>query len=103
MFDQLRKQLLDLGAVKLSWVIEHEINQGHSRWTYTFQAANDMGAPIELPLELSEALQQAVHNGQLGPPQADIHIMDIETGRIEDPQPRPGDGAGAPGIAERLP
>ena len=99
MLDQLRKQLLDRGATKLSWSIEHTTVEGHGGWICSFQAANEMGAPVELPPQLEEALKMAIREGQLGALEEDVRIMDLETGRISDPEPRPGDGAGAPPTA----
>ena len=101
--DQLREQLQSLEATKLSWALERQTAEGHVRWICTLQAANEMGAPIELPPDVAEMFEQAVHAGQLGPMEAGVWIMDLQTGRISRPQPRPGEGAGAPGIAERMP
>ena len=101
--DRLRDQLQRVGATKLSWALEQEAVEGHLRWICTVQAANEMGAPVELSPEVADTLQQAIHAGRLGALEAGVWIMDLETGRISRPQPRPGEGAGAPGIAERLP
>jgi hypothetical protein len=100
---QVREQLQRVSATKLSWALERQAAEGHGRWVCTVQAANEMGAPVELPPEVVAALRQAIHDGQLGAPEAGVWTMDLQTGRISRPQPRPGDGAGAPGIAERLP
>jgi hypothetical protein len=101
--DQLREQLQSLEATKLSWALEPQAAEGHMRWVCTLQAANEMGAPIELPPDTAEMFERAVHAGQLGPLEAGVWVMDLQTGRISPPQPRPGEGAGAPGIAERMP
>ena len=101
--DRLRDQLGGVGATKLSWALVQEAVEGHVRWICTVQAANEMGAPVELSPEVADALQQAIHAGRLGALEAGVWIMDLATGRISRPQPRPGEGAGAPGIAERLP
>ena len=101
--DYLREQLQRVGATKLSWALEQEEVEGHVRMVCTMQAANEMGAPVELAPEVAEALQQAVHAGRLGAREPGVWLMDVQTGRISPPQPRPGDGAGAPGIAERMP
>ncbi len=101
--DQLRSQLQGLGATKLAWALEHEAEAGHGRWVCTLQAANEMGAPVGIPTEVADVLRQAIHAGRLGPLEAGVWLMDLQTGHISGPQPRPGDGAGAPGIAERLP
>jgi hypothetical protein len=101
--DQLRDQLQREGATKLSWALERQAAVGHGRWVCTVQVANEMGAPVALPPDVVAALQQAIHDGQLGALEAGVWTMDLQTGRVSRPQPRPGDGAGAPGIAERLP
>ena len=101
--DHLREELQNLEATKLSWALEPQAAEGHVRWVCTLQAANEMGAPIELPPDVAETFEQAVHDGQLGPLEAGVWVMDLQTGRISRPQPRPGEGAGAPGIAERMP
>lgn len=101
--DRLRVQLLQLGATKLSWALEHQVVEGHGRWVWSVQAANEMGAPIELPPTIATAVEQAVQSGDLATSEEGVWIMDVQTGRISRPQPRPGDGAGAPGIAERMP
>ena len=103
MLDRLRSQLQTVGATKLAWALEQQTVEGHVRWVCSLQAANEMGAPVDLPLEVVEALQQAVHAGGLGALEPGVWIMDLQTGRISPPQPRPGEGAGAPGIAERIP
>ncbi len=102
MLDRLRSQLQSAGATKLSWALDRQAAEGHSRWTCTVQAANEMGAPVELPASVAEALQQAVHAGELGVLEPGVWVMDLQTGHISRPQPRPGEGAGAPGIAERM-
>jgi len=101
--DRLRVQLLQLSATKLSWALEHQVVEGHGRWVWSVQAANEMGAPIELPPAIATTLEQAVQSGELATSEEGVWIMDVQTGRISRPQPRPGDGAGAPGIAERMP
>ena len=101
--DHLREELQNLEATKLSWALECQAAEGHVRWVCTLQAANEMGAPIELPPDVAETFEQAVHDGQLGPLEAGVWVMDLQTGRVSRPQPRPGEGAGAPGIAERMP
>ena len=101
--DRLRAQLQQLGATKLSWALEHQEVEGHGRWVWTVQAANEMGAPVELPPEIATGLELAVQSGELVMHEEGVWIMDVQSGRISRPQPRPGDGAGAPGIAERMP
>ena len=101
--EQVRGQLQRAGATKLSWALERLSADGHARWVCTMQAANEMGAPVELAAEVVQALEEAVHGGWLGEPEEGVWSMDLHTGRISHPQPRPGDGAGAPGIAERMP
>jgi hypothetical protein len=97
--DQARSTLLRLGAIKLSWVLERDDAQA---WHLELQAANEMGAPIELPSAVMAVLQRAVPAGELGPLEPGVWIMDLQTGHVARPEPRPGEGAGAPGIAERL-
>ena len=101
--DDLRGQLQDLGAIKLAWALERQTEEGHRRWICTVQAANEMGAPVELPPEVGDALQQAIHDGKLGALEEGVWLMDVQTGHISPPEPRTGDGASAPGLAERLP
>ena len=101
--ERLRSQLQSVGATKLAWALEQQTVEGHVRWVCSLQAANEMGAPVQLPPEVVEALQQAVYGGGLGALEPGVWIMDLQTGRISRPQPRPGEGAGAPGIAERIP
>ena len=101
--DDLRGQLQGLGAIKLAWSLERQTEEGHERWICTVQAANEMGAPVELPPEVGDALQQVIHDGKLGTLEAGVWLMDVQTGSISSPQPRTGEGASAPGIAERLP
>ncbi len=101
--EQLRVHLQQLGATKLSWAVEHQTAEGHGHWVWTVQAANEMGAPVELPPAIESSLEQAVRVGELATREEGVWTMDVHTGRISRPQPRPGDGAGAPGIAERMP
>ena len=101
--DQLRRELLLLGATKLAWSLEQRPEDGDERWSCSMQAANEMGAPVELPPGLIVTFGQAVSSGALGAAEPGVWIMDLETGRVSRAQPRPGDGAGAPGIAERMP
>ena len=101
--DDVRSQLQVLGAIKLSWALERQFEAGHVRWICSVQAANEMGAPVTLPPEVGEALEQIVHKGQLGTLEPGVWLMDLQAGHISGPEPRPGDGASAPGIAERMP
>ncbi len=101
--ERLRAQLQQVGATKLSWALEHQVAEGHGRWVWTVQAANEMGAPVELPAAIATQLEQAVQSGDLATTEEGVWIMDVQSGRISRPQPRSGEGAGAPGIAERMP
>lgn len=103
LLSHLLEQLQDIGATKVSWAVELEDANGHRRWVCTIQAANEMGAPVELPAELVAELEQTIHAKWVSVHAAGVWSMDVLTGRITPLQPRPGDGAGAPGIAERMP
>lgn len=101
--DGLRSRLQDLGVTKLSWALERADVDGHTRWTCEVQAANEMGGPIAIPADLTDVIEQVIHDEQIGRLDPGVWVMDVETGCTTHPQPRPGEGAGAPGIAERLP
>ncbi len=101
--DRLRGRLLELGAIKLSWSLDRRPSDDHCVWECTAQAANEMGAPVELPSDVAGLLEAAIHGEALGEPREGVWLMDLQTGHITGPQPRPGDGASAPGVAERLP
>jgi hypothetical protein len=91
----IRRQLQDLGATKLSWALERHEEGGHRRWEATLQAANEMGAPVEFPVEMDTLLREALHDGDLGPLQEGVWVMDLLSGHVNAPQPRLGDGTGA--------
>jgi hypothetical protein len=100
--DQLRSRLLQVGATKLSWSLERSA-EDHTRWICSVQAANEMGAPVELSPDVADELRQIFQSRLLGPLRAGVWLMDVQTGDISGPEPRPGEGASAPGIAERTP
>ena len=93
--------LRSAGAAKLAWTLEHAETDAGAAWTCDLQAANEMGAPVALTSAVEELLQDAIQSGQLGAHEPGLWVMDTVTGEISPPQPRAGDGAGAPGIAER--
>jgi hypothetical protein len=96
--EHIRRQLQDLGAYKLSWVLErHEVGE-HIQWEATLQAGNEMGAPVAFPEEMDALLREALHDGDMGPLQAGVWVMDILSGRVSPPQPRLGEGPGLHGI-----
>lgn len=97
---QIRRQLQDLGATKLSWVLERYEEHGHRRWEATLQAANEMGAPIEIPVTMDTLLREALHDGHLGPLQEGVWVMDILSGHVRPPLPRLGEGTGAHSIED---
>jgi hypothetical protein len=99
--DKLLAGLRAAGANKLAWTLEHSTNDGETHWAATLQAANEMGAPVPLPPDVEHALHEALRSGRLGTREPGSWVMDCVTGAIGHPQPRPGDGAGAPGITER--
>jgi hypothetical protein len=100
--DDLLQALREAGATKLAWTVEHSEDQGsHDQWTFTMQAANEMGAPVPLSTEIEQLLREAVRSGALGTRQTGSWVMDVHTGSISRPQPRSGEGAGAPGIIGR--
>lgn len=96
----IRRQLQDLGATKLSWVLERHQSGGHTQWEATLQASNEMGAPVPIPEEMDVLLREALHDGQLGPLREGVWVMDILTGDVNIPQPRLGDGVGAHSVEE---
>lgn len=90
------------GANKLAWTLEeHTDTAGTHHWAGILQAANEMGAPVHLAPDVEELLREAVRSGRLGGRKPGSWVMDCATGAIGHPQPRTGDGAGAPGITER--
>jgi hypothetical protein len=89
------------GATKLAWTLEHAETGNGAAWTCLLQAANEMGAPVPLTSAIETQLQHAIQSGRMGAHEPGLWVMDTVTGEISAPQPRPGDGAGAPGIAER--
>lgn len=89
------------GAEKLAWTLEQHTDEAGTHWTGMLQAANEMGAPVHLTPEVEELLREAVRSGTLGGRKPGSWVMDCATGAIGHPQPRSGDGAGAPGITER--
>ena len=99
--DKLLAGLRAAGANKLAWTLECFTNDEGTHWAATLQAANEMGAPVPLPADVEHALHEALRSGRLGTREPGSWVMDCVTGAIGHPQPRPGDGAGAPGITER--
>ena len=93
--------LRSAGAAKLAWTLEHAEVSNDTAWTCLLQAANEMGAPVSLASDVEDLLQEAIQSGQFGAHKPGLWVMDAVTGEISPPQPRGGDGAGAPGIAER--
>ena len=97
--EQIRRQLQDLGAYKLSWMLERHWVEEHIQWEATLQAANEMGAPITFPEEMDALLREALHDGDMGPLQEGVWVMDVLSGHVSPPQPRLGEGPGIHGIA----
>ena len=89
------------GAEKLAWTLERHADDTGTHWTGMLQAANDMGAPVQLAPDVEHNLREAIRSGQLGDRQLGSWVMDCLTGAVGRPQPRSGDGAGAPGFSER--
>lgn len=89
------------GAQKLAWTLAQHRDTTGTHWAGMLQAANEMGAPVHLAPEVENMLREAVRSGTLGGLRPGSWVMDCATGAIGRPQPRTGDGAGAPGITER--
>ena len=96
--EQIRRQLQDLGAYKLSWMLERHEAGGQGQWEATLQAVNEMGAPVAFPEEMDALLREALHDGDMGPLQEGVWLMDVLSGSVSSPQPRVPEGPGLHGI-----
>jgi hypothetical protein len=98
---ELAVALRAAGAEKLAWRLEQHSEGSGIHWEGMMQAANEMGAPVQLRPEVEQLLREAIRSGKLGGRQPGSWVMDCTTGDIGRPQPRTGDGASAPGVTER--
>ena len=99
--NQLMEAMRQAGAMKLAWSLERRADGAEARWECELQASNEMGAPITLPPEIVGIIEEFLRSGQLGKHEPGVWVMDTFTGDISRPHARTGEGATAPGIAER--